>query len=87
MTYAKFVVNTATSLGQRSEQTFFKNQAQTHIAVGLEALERSDQTVTLASVHELLLNDATLGEALKELQTEFPTPRDKQIRFSKRIHG
>lgn len=79
MTYAKFVVDTATSLGQRSEQTFFKNQAQTHIAVGLEALERSDQTVTLANVHELLLNDATLGEALKELQTEFPTPRDKQI--------
>jgi rhodanese-related sulfurtransferase len=79
MTYAKFVVDTATSLGQRSEQTFFKNQAQTHIALGLEMLDRSDRNVTLENVHDLLLNNASLDEALKELATEFPTKRDKEI--------
>src|SRR5690242_5476325 len=37
-TYAKFVVDTVTSLGQRSDQSFFKNQAQTHIGLALELL-------------------------------------------------
>ena len=31
-TYAKFVVDTATSLGQGGDKGFFKSQAQTHIA-------------------------------------------------------
>jgi hypothetical protein len=39
-TYAKFVVDTVTSLGQRAEQSFFKSQAQTHIGLALESLTR-----------------------------------------------
>jgi len=31
-TFAKFVVDTATSLGQQGDKGFFKSQAQTHIA-------------------------------------------------------
>ena len=31
-TYAKFIVDTATSLGQGGDKGFFKSQAQTHIA-------------------------------------------------------
>src|SRR5205809_5456552 len=37
-TYAKFVVDTATSLGQGGDKGFFKSQAQTHIAHVLEFL-------------------------------------------------
>ncbi len=37
-TYAKFVVDTATSLGQGGDKGFFKSQAQTHIAHALELL-------------------------------------------------
>jgi len=37
-TYAKFVVDTATSLGQGGDKGFFKSQAQTHIAYGLELI-------------------------------------------------
>ena len=40
-TYAKFIVDTATSLGQRTEQSFFKNQAQTHLGLALEALKEA----------------------------------------------
>src|SRR6266704_3288436 len=37
-TYAKFIVDTATSLGQGGDKGFFKSQAQTHIAHALEFL-------------------------------------------------
>jgi len=37
-TYAKFIVDTATSLGQGGDKGFFKSQAQTHIAHALELL-------------------------------------------------
>ncbi len=37
-TYAKFIVDTATSLGQGGDKGFFKSQAQTHIAHALEML-------------------------------------------------
>ena len=37
-TYAKFIVDTATSLGQGGDKGFFKSQAQTHIAHALEVL-------------------------------------------------
>ncbi|HEV2453577.1 MAG TPA: hypothetical protein VGY98_04915, partial [Verrucomicrobiae bacterium] len=36
MTYAKFVVDTASCLGQGGDKGFFKSQAQTHIAHALE---------------------------------------------------
>ena len=49
-TYAKFVVDTVTSLGQRAEQSFFKSQAQTHIGLALELLTRLDMEATLQNV-------------------------------------
>jgi type IV secretory pathway TraG/TraD family ATPase VirD4 len=78
-TYAKFVVDTATSLGQRSEQSFFKNQAQTHIAAGFEMLDRTGMDVSLENVHNLLLNDEVLDEALEELATDYPTERGRKL--------
>jgi hypothetical protein len=74
-TYAKFVVDTVTSLGQRSEQSFFKSQAQTHIALGLEVLARTGMEVTLENVRSFLLNEADMDMILKELKTDYPTGR------------
>jgi hypothetical protein len=79
MTYAKFVVDTATSLGQHSPHSFFKNQAQTHIAFALEALSRSFQQVTLENAYELLLNDGLLDATLEELKSEYRTERDVAV--------
>ena len=46
--YAKFVVDTATSLGQSGDKGFFKSQAQTHIAYALELLAVLRLPVTLS---------------------------------------
>jgi hypothetical protein len=78
-TYAKFVVDTVTSLGQRTEQSFFKSQAQTHIALGLEVLSRTGMDVTLENVHSFLLDEDTMKKTLIELATEYPTERAKRL--------
>src|SRR4030095_5019353 len=45
-TFAKVVVDTATSLGQAGDKGFFKNQAQIHIAHALHALYEIEADVT-----------------------------------------
>jgi type IV secretory pathway TraG/TraD family ATPase VirD4 len=88
-TYAKFLVDTASSLGQRTEQSFFKNQAQTHVALALEILDRTGMDVSLDNVHDLLLNDDVLDEALGELATDYPTERGRKLieHFHNRYRG
>ncbi len=66
-TYAKYVVDAATSLGQAGDKGFFKNQAQTHIAHALELLAELQQPVTLRGAYELLSNKEKLEEELKNL--------------------
>jgi hypothetical protein len=66
-TYAKFIVDTATSLGQQGDKAFFKNQAQTHIALALEAIYLGGWDVTIENVHEVLLNEPELDEVLCHL--------------------
>jgi len=78
-TYAKFIVDTVTSLGQRAEQSFFKNQAQTHIALALETLDWGGMALTLENVRSFLLNDETMDWALNELSTNYPTPREQYL--------
>jgi hypothetical protein len=46
-TFAKAVVDTASSLGQADDKSFFKNQAQIHIAAALETLREIGADVTL----------------------------------------
>lgn len=53
-TYAKFLVDTATSLGRSGDKGFFKSQAQTHIAHALEMLYELKRPVTLLGAFELL---------------------------------
>jgi type IV secretory pathway TraG/TraD family ATPase VirD4 len=79
-TYAKFIVDTVTSLGQRSDQSFFKNQAQTHIGMALDLLRHVGMEATLANVRNFLLEDNTMSMLLEELEIDEPTPRDKQLK-------
>ncbi len=73
--YAKFAVDTAASLGQQGDKSFFKSQAQIHIAHALEALDEVQADVTLENVYELLLNESELGAVIKELGENSKTER------------
>ena len=66
-TYAKFVVDTATSLGQGGDKGFFKSQAQTHIAHALELLAELSQPVTLSGAFNILSSKTKLEEELENL--------------------
>lgn len=74
-TYAKFVVDTATSLGQGGDKGFFKSQAQTHIAHALEMLFELNRPVTLLGTFELLSDRELLEEELENLEALLETPR------------
>jgi hypothetical protein len=78
--YAKFVVDTATSLGQGGDKGFFKSQAQTHIAHALELLFELGLPVTLAGAFELLSNKANLEDALRDLaDLDLQTPSRREL--------
>jgi hypothetical protein len=80
-TYAKFVVDTATSLGQGGDKGFFKSQAQTHITHALELLSELQQPVTLSRAFALLSNQALLKEELQNLDDLIlETPRRLVLR-------
>ena len=74
-TYAKFVVDTAPSLGQAGDKGFFKNQAQTHIAKALETLYEIRADVTLENAYSLLLDEKDMNEALNDLLDGYATER------------
>ncbi len=79
-TYAKFVVDTATSLGQGGDKGFFKTQAQTHIAHALELLAELSQPVTLSGAFALLSNQGLLKEELENLDhLPLGTPRRRVL--------
>ena len=78
-TYAKFIVDTASSLGQQGEKSFFKNQAQTHIASALDALHEIRADVTLENVYHVLLNSTDLTELLADLRSLRSTERRRSL--------
>jgi hypothetical protein len=79
-TYAKFVVDTATSLGQGGDKGFFKSQAQTHIAHALELLAELSEPVTLLSAFNLLSSKTKLDEDLEFLAAlDLQTPRRRVL--------
>jgi len=75
MTYAKFIVDTATSLGQSGDKGFFKSQAQTHIAHALEMLLELSRPVTLLGAFEILSDRDLLEEEMENLDRLLETPR------------
>ncbi len=78
-TYAKFVVDTATSLGQGGDKGFFKSQAQTHIAHALELLNELRRPVTLQGVFELLSDRELLQEEMQNLTRLTQTPSREAV--------
>jgi len=86
-TFAKAVVDTASSLGQSGDKGFFRNQAQTHIAVALETLREIDADVTLNNAYDILLNQGDMEEVLDDLACAEPTPRRRELasHFSNRF--
>ena len=78
-TYAKFIVDTATSLGQGGDKGFFKSQAQTHIAHALEMLFELSRPVTLLNAFELLSDRELLTEEMENLETLLETPRREAV--------
>jgi type IV secretory pathway TraG/TraD family ATPase VirD4 len=86
-TFAKAVVDTASSLGQSGDKGFFRNQAQTQIAAALETLREIGADVTLNNAYDLLLNQGDLEEVLDDLASVEPTPRRRELasHFSNRF--
>jgi type IV secretory pathway TraG/TraD family ATPase VirD4 len=81
-TYAKFVVDTATSLGQGGDKGFFKNQAQTHIAHALELLSELQRPVTLSGALDVLSSKPKLDEELEFLRKlSLQTPRRYALNY------
>jgi type IV secretory pathway TraG/TraD family ATPase VirD4 len=66
-TFAKAVVDTASSLGQSGDKGFFRNQALTHIAAALETLLEIGADVTLENAYQFLLDERDLEEAIDDL--------------------
>ena len=78
-TYAKFIVDTATSLGQGGDKGFFKSQAQTHIAHALEMLFELGRPVTLLDAFELLSDRESLEDEMENLEQLLETPRREAV--------
>ncbi|MFZ3377705.1 MAG: type IV secretory system conjugative DNA transfer family protein [Chthoniobacterales bacterium] len=78
-TFAKAVVDTASSLGQAGDKAFFKNQAQTHIAAALETLREIGADVTLENEYHLLLDQSDLDEAMTDLASTHQTIRRREL--------
>jgi len=69
-TLSRLVVETAVSLGQNREQTFFITQAQTHLGRALDLLEALGCAVALDNAYRLLLDEEELKQALTELKQQ-----------------
>ena len=77
-TYARMVIDAAQALGQNNDQSFFREQAELHIARALEALEILGYDVTLENVCELLTQDSELSKAVVHLR-QVTTPAALQL--------
>ena len=65
---AGLVCNVAGSLGQRSEQSFFKKQAEAQISFAFKALRCAGLPVTLENTYELLTADNMMREVMEMLE-------------------
>lgn len=65
---AKIICDVAASLGQRSEQSFFRMQAQVQMEFAFRALAAAGYEVTLEHAHDLFATDAMLTEILEVLR-------------------
>ena len=64
---AKIVCDVAAAQGQRSDQTFFRTQAQVQIEFACRVLAAAKVAVTLETTYDLLMSDARLKRILARL--------------------
>jgi hypothetical protein len=62
---AKIVCDVAAALGQRSEQSFFRMQAQVQMEFVFKALRCAELPVTLANTYQFLSSDSLLREIVE----------------------
>lgn len=72
-TYARALVDTASAMGQRREQSFFKQAAQIHLAHGIDALVACGYEVSLENLYHLLTDAEDLSQVIDELEQEIAT--------------
>jgi len=75
---AKIVCDVAGALGQRSEQSFFRMQAQVQMEFAFKALECAGLSVTLENTYEFLSSDSLLGEVM-EMLAKKDTPQAQSL--------
>jgi len=71
-THARFVIDTATAMGNRREQSFFKAAAQIHMAQAQLALESLSYEVSLENVYHLLTDLQDLKDVAEALESRQP---------------
>ena len=67
---AKIICDVAASQGQRSDQTFFRTQAQVQMEFAFRVLHAAKLAVTLDTVYDILTSDTKLEEAVQEAENE-----------------
>ena len=67
---AKIICDVAASQGQRSDQSFFRTQAQVQMEFAFRVLEAAGLAVTLETAYDLLTTDARLEETIAEIEKE-----------------
>ncbi|HWA08321.1 MAG TPA: type IV secretory system conjugative DNA transfer family protein [Opitutaceae bacterium] len=75
---AKIVCDVAASLGQRSEQSFFRMQAQVQIEFAFHVLATAGVSVTLRSAYAMLTSDTAMKEIMSLLE-EQNTPEGRRL--------
>jgi hypothetical protein len=75
---AKMVCDVASSQGQRTEQSFFRIQAQVQMEFAFRVLEAAKFAVTLENAYELVTNEKLLKEVM-DLLTANESPKIKAL--------
>lgn len=75
---AKIVCDVAASLGQRSEQSFFRMQAQVQIEFAFQVLATAGVSMTLRSAYVMLTSDTAMKEIMALLE-EQNTPEGRRL--------
>jgi TraM recognition site of TraD and TraG len=67
---AKIVCDVAASLGQRSEQSFFRVQAQVQIEFAFKALDCAGFDVTLATAHQFFASETLMLDIMARIEAQ-----------------
>lgn len=64
---AKLICDVASSLGQRSDQSFFRTQPQAQMEFPFRVLAAAEMPVTLRAAYDLLTSDTSMKELIADL--------------------